>query len=158
MIKVNKFIKTRKKKIGLPPGTPVFIGEKELEEAKISILDYDETQFQERKAVKVEECFPFKETSTVTWINICGLHDVEIIEKIGAKFDLHPLILEDIVHTQQRPKMEEFDQHIFIVMKMLSYDEKADETQVEQVSLILGRNYVISFQEQEGDIFDPSGY
>lgn len=155
MVSLKKFVGKREKKIGLPPGTPVFVGEQKAEVAKITILDYDETQFQQREVKEVEECFLFRETPTVTWINVDGLHDIEVIEKIGKHFDMHPLILEDIVNTQQRPKMEEFEKYIYIVLKMLYYDEETEGTQVEQVSLILGENYVISFQEREGDIFNP---
>jgi magnesium transporter len=150
-----KFIKRRLKKIGLPPGTPVFVGEKKVEKAKITIIDYDEKQFQEQEVKTIEECFPFKDTSTVTWINIDGVHQVDIIEKIGKHFELHPLILEDIMNTEQRPKMEDFERYIYIVLKMLYYDEKENETKIEQVSLILCENFVISFQEMEGDIFNP---
>lgn len=155
MIGMSRLVRRRGKKIGLPPGTPVFVGEKKIEEAKISILDYDETQFQEKEAKTIEECFPFRETPTVTWINIDGVHNVDIIEKIGSHFDLHPLIMEDIVHTEQRPKMEDFGHYIFIVLKMLYYDDGENEVKGEQVSLILGERFVISFQEKEGDIFDP---
>jgi magnesium transporter len=155
MVSLKKIVGKREKKIGLPPGTPVFVGEQKAEVAKITILDYDETQFQQREVKEVEECFLFRETPTVTWINVDGLHDIDVIEKIGKHFDMHPLILEDIVNTQQRPKMEEFEKYIYIVLKMLYYDEETEGTQVEQVSLILGENYVISFQEREGDIFNP---
>jgi magnesium transporter len=155
MIKMSKLIKKRGKKTGLPPGTPVFVGEKKTEEARISIMDYDETQFQERKAEKIEECFPFKETPTVTWINIDGVHQVDIVEKMGKHFDLHPLIMEDIVNTEQRPKMDDLGHYLFMVLKMLYYDKKDNEVKIEQASLILGENFVISFQEREGDIFDP---
>ena len=154
MIDMSKFIRKRGKKIGLPPGTPVYVGERKIEKVKISVIDYDEAQFQEKEAKTAEECFPFKETPTVTWINIDGIHQVDIIEKIGKHFDLHPLIMEDICHTEQRPKMEDFGHYIYIVLKMLDYDEEEKETKVEQVSLILGDNFVISFQEREGDIFD----
>jgi magnesium transporter len=148
-----RLIKRRSKKSGLPPGTLVHIGEKKAERVKISIVDYDETQFQEKEAKTVEECFPFKDKPTVTWINIDGLHDVEIIEKIGKHFGLHPLLLEDILNTEQRPKMEDFESYIFIVLKMLYYEEEAHEIEAEQVSLILGSNFVLSFQEREGDVF-----
>ncbi|MDI6888819.1 MAG: magnesium/cobalt transporter CorA [Methanocellales archaeon] len=121
----------------------------------ITIIDYDEVRFLEKEAKKIEECFPFKEKPTVTWININGIHDVELIEKIGKHFNIHPLVLEDIVNTGQRPKMEDFEDYIFIVLKMLYYDEKDEEIKAEQISLILGPNFVISFQEKEGDIFDP---
>jgi magnesium transporter len=155
MISLSKFTRKRDKKMGLPPGTPVFVGDKKTEETKITLLDYDEIQLEEKLVVEVEECFAFKETSTVTWINVDGVHDVDVIQKLGEKFGLHPLILEDIVNTQQRPKMEEFEDYIYVVLKMLYVDEETKETQIEQVSLIVGENYVVSFQEKEGDIFEP---
>jgi magnesium transporter len=150
-----RFIKKRVKKVGLPPGTPVYVGEKEIEKVKISIIDYDEEHILEKKAESVDECYFFKDKPTVTWINVDGIHQVDVIEKIGKYFDLHPLILEDIVYTDQRPKMEDFGNYIFIVLKMLDYDEKRGEVKAEQVSLLLGSNFVVSFQEEEGDIFNP---
>ncbi len=150
-----KLIIKRLKKVGLPPGTPVYVGEKKIDRARIKIIDYDEAQFQEKEAKTVEECFPFKDKPTVTWINIDGIHQIDIIEKIGNHFNIHPLVSEDIVNTGQRPKMEDFVDYIFIVLKMLHYDEMKNETITEQVSLILGSNYIISFQEDEGDVFDP---
>ncbi len=152
---IRKLVKKASNKKGLPPGTPVFIGEKKADRIRISYIDYNEATFEENEIEDIEECFPFKDTQTVSWINIDGLHEVDIIEKLGKNFDLHPLILEDIVHTHQRPKMEEFEPYIYIVLNMLIYDEKTHDTQTEQVSLILGDNYVISLQEREGDIFDP---
>jgi len=143
------------KKVGLPPGTLVQIEEKKAEKAKITVIDYDEAQFQEKEARTIEECFPFKDTPTLTWINIDGIHQVEIIEKIGTHFGIHPLILEDIMNTAQRPKMEDFEDYIFVVVKMIYYDDKDNEIKAEQLSVILGSNFVISFQEKEGDVFDP---
>lgn len=149
-----KRTKKRLKKSGLPPGTLVYVGEQKVEAVKISYLDYDEQNFREKQVSNIEECFPFKATPTVTWINIDGLHDVEIIEKLGKQFELHPLILEDILHTEQRPKYEDFDKYIFIVLRMLQYNEQIQDIESEQVSLILGKNFVISFQERVGDVFD----
>jgi magnesium transporter len=148
-------IKKRSTKSGLPPGALIHIGEKKVELAKISILDYDENQFEEKEAKTVEECFPFKDKPTTTWINIDGLHQVDIIEKIGKNFDFHPLLLEDILNTEQRPKIEAFENHIYIVLKMLYYDERTNEISSEQISIIFGQNFVISFQEKVGDVFDP---
>jgi len=155
MMNPRKLIRKRGKKIGLPPGTPVYVGERKDEKVKISIIDYDETQYQEKEAKTIEECFPFKDSPTVTWINIDGIHEVSIIEKIGKHFDLHPLIMEDIVNTEQRPKMEDFGHYLYVVLRMLYFDDEAHEVKGEQVSLILGQNVVISFQEKEGDIFNP---
>jgi magnesium transporter len=142
-------------KVGLPPGTLVHIGERKTEEVKITIIDYDEKELQEKEAKKVEECFPFKDKPTVTWVNIDGLQKVQTIEKIGVHFGIHPLVLEDILHTGQRPKAEDLGDYLFIVLKMLYHNEREDAMVGEQVSLLLGPNYVISFQEREGDIFNP---
>ncbi len=155
MIGFNKLAKRREKKIGLPPGTPVYTGEKKEEEVRISIIDYTEDQFQEMEVETIEDCFPYRESPSVTWINIDGIHQVDIVEKIGKNFDLHPLVIEDIVSPHQRPKMEDFGQYIYIVFKMLQYDDQENMIKVEQVSIILGNNFVISFQEMKGDIFEP---
>src|SRR3990172_2926451 len=148
-------VKKRSTKTGLPPGVLIHIGEKKTEKVSINVLDYDEYQFEEKEARTIEECFPFKDMPTITWINIDGLHQVDIIEKIGKNFDFHPLLLEDILNTEQRPKIEDFDTHIYLVLKMLYYNEKTNEITSEQISIIFGHNFVISFQEKEGDIFDP---
>lgn len=148
-------IKRRGKKAGLPPGTLVHVGERKVEKVRITIIDYDERHFEEKEAKNVEECFPFKDKPTVTWINIDGVHQLEIVEKIGEHLNIHPLVLEDIVNTGQRPKIEDFVDYIFLTLKMLRYSEGEKETKAEQVSMILGSNFVISFQESEGDVFDP---
>jgi len=150
-----KFIKKRSKNIGLPPGTLVHVGDKKTEKVRITVIDYDEKELQEKEVQNIEQCFPFKDTPTVTWINIDGVYETENIEKIGRHFNLHPLILEDIVNTGQRPKIEDFENYIFIVLKMLYFDEKENETKIEQVSLIISKNCVISFQERVGDVFNP---
>ena len=152
---MSKTIKKISKTAGFAPGTLVHIGEKKTDRVKITIIDYDEAQFQEKVAKTIEECFPFKKTPTVTWINIDGIHDVEIIDKLGKQFDLHTLVLEDILNTGQRPKYEDFDNHLFIVLKMIMFDENRNDIFSEQVSILFGENFVISFQEQEGDVFEP---
>jgi len=150
-----KLVKKRSKKSGLPPGTLIHIGDKRTEKVKITLINYDEAQYQEREIKKIEECFPFEGKPTITWLNINGIHDVEIMEKIGEQVGLHPLLLEDIMNTDQRPKIEDFGDFIFITLKMLyCCNEKKNEIEVEQVSLILGLNFVISFQEREGDVFN----
>ncbi len=146
--------KTISKKKGLSPGTVVYIGEKKTAEVRITVIDYNEKEFQKREKVKAEECFPFKDKDSITWINVDGVHNTDIIEEIGDCFGLHPLLLEDIGDTTQRPKVEDTDDYMFVVLKMLYYDSKGEEIEVEQVSLVLGGNFVISFQEKEGDVFD----
>ncbi len=147
--------KTARRTAGLTPGTLVHIGEKRTEKVRVSIIDYDETQFEEKEVQTCEECFPYKDTPTVTWINVDGIHDMEVVEKIGKHFGLHPLLLEDIVNTEQRPKLEDFGSHIFVVLKMLSFSKESNELEAEQVSLVFGSNFVLSFQERVGDILDP---
>ncbi|MGB2629937.1 MAG: magnesium/cobalt transporter CorA, partial [Candidatus Omnitrophota bacterium] len=152
---MTRLIKKISETAGLAPGALVHVGKARTAKTRITIIDYDELQFQEKEAKTIEECFPFKDTPTVTWVNIDGVHELDIIEKIGKQFDLHPLTLEDIVNTGQRPKFEDFEKYVFVVLKMLYQEEGDDGITAEQVSLILGPNYVISFQEKEGDVFDP---
>ncbi len=151
-----KLIKKRSKKAGLPPGTLIHIGEKKVEEPKITIFDFDDQHVEEREVKVLEECFVFKDKPTVTWMNVGGDHKVEIIEKLGECYGFHPLVLEDILNTDQRPKMEVYGDYIYIVLKMLYGGDTNSLIKAEQVSLILGKNFVISFQEgKEGDVFNP---
>jgi magnesium transporter len=149
-----KFFKHQQKAAGLPPGTLIHIGEKKTEKVNITVIDYNEERIEERVVKKIDECYPYCEKPTVTWINIDGLHKVNIIEKIGTQFKLHPLLLEDVLNTDQRPKMEDFEHYLFIILKMLLHETKLNDTSYEQVSIILGPNYVITFQERGGDVFN----
>ena len=127
---------------------------------KITIIDYDEQHYHEAEVKEAAECFVFKEKPTVTWINIDGLRQVDILEKLGACYGIHPLVLEDIL-SDQRPKIEDYDDYIFIVLKMLYYNEDGDEglgdskIDFDQVSMILGPNFIMSFKEREVDVFNP---
>jgi len=151
---MSLFLRKSSEKAGLPPGTVVFVGEKKVEEIRITIIDYDENNYAEREVKDIEECFPYKATPSISWINIDGLHQVDIIEKLGAHFVLHPLLQEDVVNTHQRPKFDEFEDHLFIVLRMFFFNEEENELDGEQISLIVGSNFVISFQERQGDVFD----
>ncbi|HUU52612.1 MAG TPA: magnesium/cobalt transporter CorA [Candidatus Heimdallarchaeota archaeon] len=154
MFKIDKFIKKRKEKIGSPPGTPVYTGEKKEEAARVTVIDYDEEHFQEKEISHVDECFGLKDSPSVSWINVDGIHDGEVINAFSENFGLHPLVVEDILHTGQRPKIEDYGEYIFIVFTMLQYDEERRDIIGEQVSLILSDHFVLSFQERPGDIFD----
>jgi len=151
---MTKFMKKISKKAGFSPGTLVHIGERKADETSIRLIDYDEKQFQEKDLKTIEECFPCKDEPTVSWINIDGVHDVETIQKVGTHFNIHPLVLEDIVNTGHRPKAEDFEDYVYIVLKMLYFDQEESQVRSEQVSLILGSRFLISFQEQAGDVFD----
>ncbi len=140
------------KKLGQIPGSVIYTGKKSNQKLFIEAFDYTKDNYVEKELTNVEDCFNFNEGS-ITWININGLNHVNAIEKIGEHYQLHPLVLEDIVNIAQRPKIDEYDDYLFVVLKMLYYD--ANEKIVsEQVSFILGNEYVLTFQEAEGDVFD----
>ncbi len=140
-------------KHGTPSGTLIHVGQKKMEKVHISVMDYDADNFTEKTLNSVEECKEFINTSTVTWINVDGVHDAAVMEDFGKYFNLHPLLLEDIMNTEQRPKVEDFGDYMYFVLKML-YRKDNDSICAEQVSIILGKDYVISFQERSGDVFD----
>ena len=148
-------MKTFKKKVGLPPGSLIFTGKQHIEEIMIDIIDYGPDSFKELKSENIEDCFPYRDAEGITWIDIKGVHDSKLISKMGEYFKIHPLVLEDILNTNQRPKMEIFDNYLFIVLKMLSYNEAENVINSEQVSMIVGSDYVISLQEKEEDVLDP---
>lgn len=141
-------------KRGLPPGSMVFIGETKESRTRIDVFDYHPDGLEVHEDVTVEACAEMANGAGVTWINVTGVHDVDAIGAVGRAFSLHPLTLEDIVNTTQRLKIEEFDTYLYIVMKMLHFDAATQTVEVEHVSLVLGERFVISFQEQEGDVFD----
>ena len=151
---MKELIRKRSGKTGMRPGSLVHIGYKKVEKTRTSLIDYNEKEFSEKTIKSIKEAIPFKNKPTVTWINIDGIHDIDVIQDVGRIFDIHPLILEDIMNTDQRPKTEDFEKYIFVVLKMLSFDEKKKKVNSEQVSFILGSNFVLSFQETEGDVFD----
>jgi magnesium transporter len=146
--------KKSSKKAGLSPGTLIHVGERKVEDIKISILEYDETDFREINVDDIEVCGHFTETDSITWINISGIHDIDMIQKLGTCFKLHPLVLEDVLNTEQRPKMDDFDDYLFLVLKMVYPDVAHQGIQYEQISFIIGPTYVISLQEVEEDVFD----
>ncbi len=150
---MKKIIKSRSQKAGHPPGILVHLGERKEENSRINIFKYSEENLEE-KEIKVEDISRnFPGEGEVLWVNVDGLHDVEIIEKIGQDFSLHPLVLEDILSTDQRPKIEDYGEFLFLVLPMFYYSTEEDTIIAEQVSLVLGNNFIISFQEQQGDVF-----
>lgn len=152
--RTSKFFQKASQKAGMSPGVLVHVGEQKIETARITLMSYDQARLEEKELKRIEESFAYKDTPPVSWINIDGLHQVELIEKIGTHFNIHPLTQEDIVHTGQRPKVEDFEDYIYLVFKMLKFDETSGHIVSEQVSLILGPHYLISFQEIEGDVFN----
>ena len=151
----KRVMKRRAKKAGLPPGSLVYLGDKPKGTTKITLFDYVDGHLIEREIRHPDECAPFKESNTVTWINVDGIQDIGIVEQIGKQYDLHPLVMEDILNTDQRPKVEDHDRYLYVVLKMLSYNDAEQEMAIEQLSLVLGDNFVLSFQDKPGDVLDP---
>jgi magnesium transporter len=143
------------KKYGLPPGTPVFTGRKKTEQLHVSIMDFDPYRLEEAQSHDISSCFPYRDTSGPSWITITGLHDTEKIDALCRHFGIHPLVSEDILNIHQRPKVEVFDDYIFITLKILDFEKDTSHIGIDQVSLILGNGYVLMFQEQQESLFDP---
>lgn len=143
-----------RKKKGMSPGTPIFTGKQKIDNIKITLFDYNSTDFIEKEIIDPEELTKLSYDKRINWINISGIHDIAAIEKIGAIFNLHPLVIEDIVNVNHNPKMEDYDEYLFIITKMIEFDNQNDCLRIEQVSFILGKNYLLTFQEDEYDIFD----
>jgi magnesium transporter len=138
---------------GLSPGTPVYIGEKREGPSRFTVISYDETRFEEREVGSVEECLELRQATGVNWINVEGIHDVGMIEEFGRRFNFHPLIIEDVVNTAERPKIEDYGEYIFCVLKVFEPDGGATGGAIQQVSIILGPDYVLSFEEKKSKIF-----
>lgn len=155
MKRPSKLFKTRSIKQGLPPGSLVHIGEPSDDAVTISVFEYQEHEVKERHYECLDSGLPTSGQGAVTWIDVEGVHQVETIRCLGTSYNLHPLVLEDIVSTVQRPKVEDYDDYLFVVVKMLLPQPDGDFAS-EQLSLVLGRDYVLTFQEGiQGDVFEP---
>jgi len=152
---MRSFIRSRATKSGLPPGALVHVGERKVDETRIKMLAYDAQHVEETGLRLLDQCVPPIDRSGVTWINVDGLHEAEALGRLGQRFGLHPLVIEDILNTDQRPKQEDYGEYVYVVLKSLYHLRASGEPEIEQVSLILGPNYVLSFQERGGDEFDP---
>jgi magnesium transporter len=136
------------------PGTVEYIGKTREAPVRLHIMNYNETDFTEKDLASIEESLPFELSPAVTWLNIIGVHNENLIHRMGEIFNIHPLALEDIANTTQRPKVEEYEDYLYIILKMTYFNRESDETVIEQVSMLVGKDYVITLQEREGDILD----
>lgn len=139
-------------KPGTAPGTLRALEARGAAPVRVTVIDYGPEHFEEKRVSRIEEVFPYRDTTTVTWINVEGLHDAKLIEKLGHHFGFHPLALEDVLNCGQRPKIEDYDSYHFLVLKSLL--RKEQELAIEQISFFLGGGYVITFQEVPGDSFE----
>ena len=148
-------IKKRSKKAGLAPGTLIHMGRPRAGATKVDMVEYDETRLERRPVTSLDHCLIQKGVPTVSWVNVEGLSDLEVLRHFGSCYGIHPLVLEDILATDQRPKAADYGEYLYVVLKMIALDDATGEIKSEQVSLVLGQNYLISFQEGlEGDVFE----
>ncbi|MBN2789863.1 MAG: magnesium/cobalt transporter CorA [Candidatus Delongbacteria bacterium] len=150
-----RFVKKHKHEIGLGPDDLKFRGEKKTDSVLLRVIDFDAENKEEKVIQSIEEVVPYKKKPSVTWLNIDGLHDEALMADVSKHFDLEKLILSNVMQTQARPTVQEYDNCIYISMKMLRQDEKTEKIHVENLSLVITETILISFQEFRGDVFDP---
>ncbi len=152
---VTRLVGRRTKAPGSAPGTLKHTGARKTERVRITLIDYDAESLVERQLERIEDSFPYAVEAPVTWVNVDGLHDEAVAEAVSDRFKVHRLAMEDVLSTTQRPKVEEYEDHFLVILKMLSFDPETDSLSTEQLSLIVGPNYLFSFQERPGDVFEP---
>lgn len=157
IVPVPGFLKQKRilKKPGQAPGTLQFTGNQFLDEIIMTLYDYDAHQLGEYDITTLDSLKPYLDSPSNTWLKISGLHDVEKLKDIWDYFELHPLVQEDILNTHQRPKIEEYTDHLYLVMRLMHIDESNGEMKSQQLSIVLGANYLLSFQEDNHPVFEP---
>lgn len=141
--------------VGKAPGTLLYVGDKPLKDVKITLHTYNQARLEQAEATHLAQCMPPGDRHSVRWVDLDGIQDVEVFKELGTAYGLHSLVMEDVLNPEIRPKIEFFDDYVFIVCKMLSYDNRRKEVNIEQVSFVLGNHYLLSLQETPGDVFDP---
>ena len=147
--------KHRSEKTGLPPGSLVPVSEDPEVDTTIKVFVYNAEEVTEHCAVAPDKIDVGDPATSVTWIDVAGLADLKAINAIGERFGLHPLLLEDVLNTDHRPTIDEYQDNLFVVVKMLTMDPESEDVWSEQVSFVLGKGLVISFQSEAGDVMDP---
>jgi len=140
-------------KSGLPPGSLIHVGDVQDAETQMSMIDYSVDNIVEQQIHSIDEILKYKDSDTVTWVIIEGLTNTAVVERIGAIFGIHQLVLEDILNTHQRPKFEEYDDHLYIVLKALLSEGEKFKVAYEQVSLLVLKNFVFVFKEKQDELF-----
>ncbi|MEI8125853.1 MAG: magnesium/cobalt transporter CorA [Parachlamydiaceae bacterium] len=152
---LSKLLKSRIKTVGLPPGSLVPFDDEEVSKAHISLFDYDANSFVEKQDASIQECLACLETNKMTWINVSGINNIHTLEVLGRRFGLHPLLLEDIMSAGQRSKLDDYKDTLYLVIRQLTYNNEKQMVEDEQVSLVLGKNFLITFLESKSNIFAP---
>ncbi|MDX2177025.1 MAG: magnesium/cobalt transporter CorA [Candidatus Sumerlaeia bacterium] len=141
-------------KMGMPPGTLVFLGDPEECGVRVRLVEYDAHRVEEHDIFSTPEIVPFLHNKRTTWLEVAGLSDMALMKAVGQLFKIHPLILEDVLNPQQRPKCEEYPDHVFVVLRLFEMDSSG-LLRSEQLSLVVGRDFVVSFSETLHDVFAP---
>jgi magnesium transporter len=149
-----RFFKKRIENQGMPPGSLIFIGTQKVETPFIKYRDFNARELNLEKVLDTEE-LPQPKKHKTQWYNVIGLHDTQFMEKVSSRLHIHPLAMEDVMNTGQRAKFEEFNEHLFITLKMLRFQEDELMVNSEQISFILNHDFLATFQEADGDTFDP---
>ena len=149
-----RFLKHRTASKGKVPGSLILIGDQKLDKVRFRVMSYNREKLDEAECGTLEEAFSFIDPGKMTWINIDGLHDPDVISTIGSRFDVPFLLLEDIMNTDHRPKYEEYEDHFYITAKLLIYDDNNLRIDSDQISILVGKHYVVTFQEKVGTHFE----
>lgn len=150
------FVKTKvSQKTGLPPGSLVYVGDKKFEKARVTKIEFNESFFNEQDLLDIQQCKTSKQEGVITWINVDGLHHEAIVQTIGHYYNIHPLALEDILNTEQRVKIEIHQEYLYIIVKNFFYDKEIKHLRDNQISIIIGEGYLLTFQENASQIFSP---
>lgn len=145
----------RSVKTGLPPGSLVHLGEVKTDHPTITLIEYDAKAIEERNFQSIEASRAYRPSHATVWLNVYGLQDASIMSEIGSRFDLHPLVLEDILNTSQRPKVDDYGEYLYIVARAVEFDVEAVDVTTEQISIVVGRHFLLTFQERPSGLFDP---
>ena len=149
-----RFMKDRSASRGQVPGSLILIGNQKMEKPEIRLMEIESNNLLEKELLTIDEAALYRDSEAASWINIWGIHDLDMVGKLGEIFGIHPLLLEDILNTDQRPRYESGELFDLFILKMIQYDEASGKINSEQLTLILGKRYVITLQEEVGDTFD----
>lgn len=152
---MKKTRKLRSQKVGMAPGALVHVGERRTERPDITLMEFDADSLLEKRFQSVAESRGYSRGKGTLWLNVHGLHEPEVMAEIGRRFNLHPLVLEDILNTDQRPKVDDYGDYLYIVARFFEYDAAAATITSDQVSIVLGADFVLTFQERPTGTFDP---
>jgi len=149
-----KFVKKEPKKIGAAPGSLIFVGTRKTEKTTIDVIKFDQNGYEKFDNIEIDNAADYRSEHHITWYNVSGLHDTTIIARLGAIFEIHPLILEDILNTNQLSKFDQTEDRLAFFLKMMRLKTDTGLVETEQIAIVIGPNFLLSFQEMEGDVFD----